>query len=187
MKAENKHTIMVWAIVVLAIMNISTFVTILYHQHQTEPVINSETPKTKLEAVAEKYSGRYFKEQLGFSSEQMDKFREFNRPFRMQAREITLQLADVRKAFLQEIAAPESDTAKLNALSDSIGNMHKQLKKLMFQYCLDIKAICNEEQKTTLMQLFQDIFVNESPMTLPGHGPMKGMKHGMEQGQRKTQ
>lgn len=187
MKAENKHTIMVWAIVVLAIMNISTFVTIMYHQHQAETIIPNDVKKSKLEAVAEKYSGRYFKEQLGFNSEQMDKFREFNRPFRMQAREITLQLADVRKSFLQEIAAPNSDTAKLNALSDSIGEMHKKLKKLMFQYCLDIKAICNDEQKEKLNQLFQDIFINESPMALPGHGPMKGMKKGMGQGQCKSQ
>jgi hypothetical protein len=35
MKAENKHSFMVWAIVVLAIMNVSTLATILYHQYQS--------------------------------------------------------------------------------------------------------------------------------------------------------
>ena len=37
MKPESKNRWMIWAIVILALMNISTIITILYHRHnQTE-------------------------------------------------------------------------------------------------------------------------------------------------------
>jgi hypothetical protein len=79
MKAENKHNLMVWAIVVLAVMNISTLATILYHQYQSGKMeINPVSDQKQLEADAEKFSGRYFRDQLSLSSEQMDRFRDFN-------------------------------------------------------------------------------------------------------------
>jgi hypothetical protein len=34
MKAENKNSMMFWAIVVLAVLNISTIATVLYQRHQ---------------------------------------------------------------------------------------------------------------------------------------------------------
>jgi len=176
MKAENKHTLMVWSIVVLAIMNISTLTTIVYHQYQSGKGIAQK----QLEVDAEKFSGRYFRDQLNLSSDQMDKFREFNRPFRMQARSITIELAEKRKTMLTEMAAPKSDIAKLDALSDSIGNMHSQLKKLTYRYYLDMKGVCNIEQQQKLEQLFNDMFSNDAPMAFPGRGGQHGMRN-MEQ------
>lgn len=179
MKAENKHTLMVWAIVILAMMNISTLLTVVYHQYQSgkEPSSNGMASK-QLEVDAEKFSGRYFRDQLSFSNEQMNKFRDFNRPFRMQAKAITIELAEKRKAMLTEMASQNSDTARLNALSDSIGIMHNMLKKLTYRYYLDIKNICNKVQQKKLEQLFKEMFTNDTPMAFPGRGGKQGMQHG---------
>jgi Spy/CpxP family protein refolding chaperone len=179
MKSENKHNLMVWAIVALAVMNISTLVTILYHQHQSG---KNETgllqdPK-QLEANAGKFSGRYFRDQLNLTNEQMEKFREINSVFRIKARDITIELALKRKQMLVEMAALKNDTSKLNALSDSIGHLHSNLKKITYHYYLEIKSICNPEQQRKLEQLFGEMFTNDAPMGFPGRGGPRGRQQG---------
>jgi Spy/CpxP family protein refolding chaperone len=179
MKAENKHNLMVWAIVVLAVMNISTLATILYHQYQSkETSINTTQAEQQLETNAERFSGRYFRDKLDLNSDQMDKFREFNPVFRQQARAITLELASLRKQMLAEMTAPNSDTSTLNALSDSIGYLHGNLKKLTYKYYLDMKSICNTAQQKQLEQLFSKMFTNDAPMGFPGKGGRGGGQHG---------
>jgi Spy/CpxP family protein refolding chaperone len=175
MKEENKRSIMVWAIVVLAVMNVTTLATLLYHQYRSGI---SVTGTKQLEANTEKFSGRYFRDQLHLSSDQVDKFREVNQGFRPQARAITMELAQKRNQMLVEMASVKSDTAKLNMLSDSIGYLHSRLKKLTYKYYLDIKDICNKEQQQKLEQLVREMFVNDAPMGFPGKGGMHGMGPG---------
>ena len=181
MKAKNKNTLMIWTIIVLVILNVSTWITIVYHQVQSSKMQTRNGIETKQPgANTEKFTGRYFRDQLNLSIEQMDKFREFNHPFRMEARDITLQLAEKRKAMLLEMVAPKSDTSKLNALSDSIGKLHSELKKISYGYYLNIKALCNKEQQIKLEQLFNDMFSNDAPMAFPGRGGMHGMQKKMQ-------
>ena len=164
MKTENKDTLMVWAIVILAIMNISTVATIMYHKYKSGKVETiAVSDQKQLEANSEKFSGRYFRDQLNLNGEQMDKFKEINPVFRPKARSITIELAQKRKQMLIEMAAAKSDTLRLNALSDSIGQLHSNLKKITFQYYLEIKNICDPEQQQKLEQLFGESLVNISP------------------------
>ena len=175
MKAENKHSLMVWAIVILAVMNISTGITIAYHQRQSKKMeMNPATDQKQLEANSEKFSGRYFRDQLNLNNEQMDKFREMNPIFRPKARDITIELVHKRKQMLFEMAAVKSDTSRLNALSDSIGILHRNLKIITYRYYLDIKGICDLEQQKKLEQLFGDMFTNDAPMGFPGKGGPRG-------------
>lgn len=171
MKTENKRSGMIWAIVVLAVMNLSTLGTILYHQYQSDkPAANPEEAQKQLETDAEKFSGRYFRDKLNLDGNQMERFRAINPVFRQQARAITEELASMRKQMLAEMAAANSDTTKLNALSDAIGQLHSQLKKITYQYYLDLKSICNTEQQKQLEQLFTEMFTNDASMSFPGKG-----------------
>lgn len=179
MKTENKHTLLIWAIVVLALMNISTLVTILYNRSRTA---TSEAESVKgqkqLEADSEKFSGRYFRDELKLNDEQMDKFREINPTFRSKARMITFELTEKRKQMLLEMSDVNSDTLRLNALSDSIGQLHSNLKKLTYRYYMAVKAICDTEQQKKLEQLFGEVFTNDAPMGHPGIGGPKGRQQG---------
>jgi Spy/CpxP family protein refolding chaperone len=179
MKTENKYSLMIWAIAILAIMNISTLMTLLYHKYQsdTTETISASDPK-QLETDSEKFSGRYFRDQLNLSREQMDKFREINPAFRPKARDITIELATRRKQMLIEMAATKSDTIRLNALSDSIGQLHSNLKKITYQYYLEIKNICDPEQQLKLEQIFGEMFNKDSQMGYPGRGRQRGMQQG---------
>lgn len=180
MKAETKQNLMAWAIVALVLMNISTLLTIVYHQRQTNKVEVTPASEKTLEANAESFSGRYFHDQLNLNSEQTDKFRLLNPAFRPKARKITLELAQIRKQMLREMSAEKSDTARLNALSDSIGYLHTNLKKITYNYYLDIKSFCNPEQKQKLEKLFEEMFTNDAPMGFSGNGGQKRWQGGRQ-------
>lgn len=171
MKTIKNQSWMVWAIVFLAVLNISTLATILIHQNQSKtPVANTSANQRQLEVDAEAFSGRYFRDKLQLDSEQMNRFRTFNPIFRSQARAITVELGRLRREMLTEMSAAKSDTLRLAKLSDSIGNLHRDLKLLTYRYYLDIKTMCNPSQQNQLQILFSTMFTNDAPMSFPGRG-----------------
>lgn len=178
MNTDKKHRTLIWAIVILAVMNISTLSTIGYHVYLSNKA-QEQTPTSQkqLETDAVKFSGQYFRDQLGFSSSQMDEFRDFNRPFRQQTHAITEELANKRTQMLSEMTAATSDTAKLNQLSEEIGILHSNLKKLTFQYYVNIKSISSPEQQQKLEKLFKDLFINDQSLQGPGRGMQRGWRH----------
>jgi hypothetical protein len=151
----------------------------LYHKYQSDKTetVSTSDPK-QLETDSEKFSGRYFRDQLNLNSEQMDIFREMNPVFRPKARYITIELAEKRKQMLVEMSAVNSDTTRLNALSDSIGQLHSDLKKITYRYYLEIKGICSPDQQRKLEQIFGEMFTNDSQLGSPGSGGPRGRQQG---------
>lgn len=156
---ENRYRWMIWAIVVLAVMNISTLITILVQgrnsRNTSVPVISE---KVQSEGPSVQFSGRYFRDQLNLNSDQMAEFSKFNPEFRNNVRRINISLAKIRQQMISEMAAEKTDTVKLNMLSDSIGYLHADLKKLTFGYYLDFKRICDKDQQAKLEMLFGGMF-----------------------------
>jgi Spy/CpxP family protein refolding chaperone len=177
MKADNKNQLIIWAIVILAVMNVSTIATILYRKYQPEKTI-TVTDQKQLEADSEKFSGRYFRDKLNLNREQMDKFWNMNHIFRPIARDITIELTQKRKQMLIEMSASVNDTIKLNALSDSIGQLHSDLKKVTYKYYIEIKTICDTVQQRKLKELFGEMFTNDSQLGFQGSGGQKVRQQG---------
>ena len=171
MKAETKQKLMMWAIVFLALMNISTILTVLYSRNQTSKLSN--TPKeTTSESVSARFSGRYFRDQLDFNQQQMSRFHEFNPVFRSKVRRINSELAGQRYRMLVEMSAGSVDTVRLNQLCDSIGYMHACLKKHTYRYYLELKNICDKQQNEILEQLFGEMFAGDVQIVPHGQGQM---------------
>jgi hypothetical protein len=179
MKAGNKNRWMVWAIIALALLNITTLITVVYNKNQVteqEPVTAPDSLKSENASVL--YSGRYFRDELNLSEEQMNKFSQFNPEFRQEVRAINLKLADKRHEMLIEMAEKNSDKNRLNILSDSIGYLHASLKKVTYMYYLNFKNICNQEQQKKLEQLFGEMFNSDIPMGQNGRGGQGGRRYG---------
>lgn len=164
---------MIWAIIILALMNISTFITILIHSNRTPEESHPQwSEQVSAENASLQYSGRYFRDQLGLNREQMSRFSEFNPEFRRNVRDINISLETIRLEMITEMANETSDTLKLNQLSDSIGHLHADLKKLTYKYYFDFKNICNEEQQQKLEELFMGMFSTDDQMVHYGpRGP----------------
>ncbi|MBK7710890.1 MAG: hypothetical protein IPJ37_08040 [Bacteroidales bacterium] len=181
MKAANKNNWMVWAIAVLAIMNLATLITIVYHKNNSSDKELVVIPdQSQSESTSVNYSGRYFKDELNLSGEQMKSFSEFNPEFRRNVMAINQSLDMKRHEMLVEMAEENCDTNRLNLLSDSIGYLHARLKKQTYLYYLDFKRICNEEQQKKLEQLFGEIFNSDIQMVKQGRGVQGGRRYGRQ-------
>lgn len=180
MKTENKRSWMVWVIAVLVVMNLTTILTVLYNRSKLSEDKEVSAPAPGMtESSSIKYSGRYFREVLGLSMEQMKKFAEFNPEFRQKVKAINWDLADKRHDMLNEMAKKGCDTNRLNALSDSIGYLHATLKKSTYMYYLSFKNICNQEQQKKLEQLFDEMFNADTPMGRNGMDVRGGRRFGI--------
>lgn len=167
---------LIWIVVLLLIMNISAVFTMLYHKKQERRV---ETPFIAADpelAESMRYSGRWFRDELGLSGEQMREFSQFNPVFRQKLRSINIELNNVKMEMLNEMKAENSDKTRLDMLSDSIGALHSELKKVTYSYYLDFKKILNPEQQEKLDLIFAGMFRGEIPAGGPGRGMQRGRR-----------
>lgn len=181
MRTERRYPWMIWAIVALALMNVTTFATILVRTDRTVKSGLSRLPEqTESESSSVRYSGRYFRDHLNLTRQQMSRFTEFNPEFRKNAREINISLAGLRQQMMMEMATETSDTMKLNEISDSIGRLHSRLKKITWEYYLDFKEICNKDQEAKLEEIFASMFTVDDQEFR--HGP-RGFRNPPGRGQ----
>ena len=179
MKAVIKNNWMVWAIAVLAVMNLATLITIVYHRNKfAGNEIVAMPDQVKSENTSVRYSGRYFRDELNLGNDQMKKFSEFNPEFRQKVMSINQSLDKKRQEMLAEMADKNCDTNRLNLLSDSIGYLHASLKKQTYLYYMNFKRICNEEQQKKLEQLFGEMFSSDTQMGQHGRGSQGGRRYG---------
>ena len=110
----------------------------------------------------------------------MSRFVEFNPAFRENVRNINMDLNLLRQKMLSEMAAENCDTIRLNTLSDSIGILHANLKKVTYKYYIDIKNICDQQQQEKLEQLFGGMFASDGRMGQYGKGGQQGRRRGRQ-------
>lgn len=176
---EKRQSILILTVVALIILNISTLGTILYQRHR-EVKKSQETGQEGMTMKGqENFSGRYFRERLNLSNEQMNEFQKFNPGFRKEAREINARLMELRSRMLEEMAKKESDINILNSLSDSIGLFHSSLKKITFRYYLNLKNICTDSQEQQLEELFTETFSSDVQRGYRNRFRNRGRMNGM--------
>jgi len=154
----NKNTILIWTVVTLLILNMSTIATILYHNYQEkiekQDIILDNEGQNPL-------NGRYFRQTLGFTNSQMKVFRDVNHEFRPNANNIIMKIDSLKSEMFAEIKKPVSDTVKLNTLALETGYLHAELKRETNRFYLKIKAVCTPEQLEKLQDAFSPLFRNE--------------------------
>lgn len=176
----------IWAALLLLILNIAAISTILYHRKQEKVAEELVQRRFASDSLAMKYSGRWFRNELGLTSEQMREFQRFNPSFRQKVRNINFELGEKRRFMLDEMSAENVDTARLNILADSIGSLHSDLKKATYTYYLEFKKMTSPEQQEKLRQLFSRMFEGEVPAG-PGRGMQGGGRFGMRRGRIQNQ
>lgn len=154
----NKIKILQWLIALLLLLNLSTIASIAYHKYQdktdTDILISDAESQRRL-------NGRYFRQTLGFDNEQMEAFREANRAFQPEANAIISDIDSLKNDIFAELKQENPDTAKLNQLSENIGNQHSKLKMETNLFYLKIKEVCNSTQKEQLNEVFSPLFRNQ--------------------------
>ena len=166
MQTNNK--ILISVIVFLAILNLSTIITIVYHLNSPENSKNIVLDKQV--NIPDKRLGRFFKEQLNLTPQQHVQFRTFRQNFHHNANGITNRLQLKRNEFMIELEKDTSETETLNSMAAEIGNLHTELKHITFAYYIQMKDICTKEQQKKLHDIFWSMMncddENEIPSSL---------------------
>lgn len=162
MKSNPKT--LIWIIVILFITNISTIGTIIYNKRNHQKF--QKTNHFEQINVPNNHLGRFFREELNLNYEQHQKFRNLRQNFHSNAIELTNKMQSKRNEIVCELGSEEADTAKLNQLANDIGELHKSLKYLTFNYYLDMKNICNTKQQQKLYEIFKLIVTNNGEINM---------------------
>lgn len=164
-----KRETLIWIIMILAVLNIATIATIVFHYYQSNVASQSLGVYSSQysEKGVQQYNGRSFRDALGLDQEQMQQFRIVNQCFRDEGRSISFQLNQLRQDMLAGLEAPSPDTTQLNRLSDSVGILHAKLKRLTYRYYLDLQGICHPDQQGKLKLLFESAFRSDHPAGNP--------------------
>jgi hypothetical protein len=169
---------MTLAIIVLVLLNVSTVVTVIFtRQNNSGGSIQQVTYQDASQITSARYSGRYFRDQLGLDKRQMEKFREINPVFRKKIMEINQDLDHLRGNMLEEMARDKCNCSRLDIMADSIGSLHAKLKKITYQYYLDLKEICDQQQQEKLEKIFNEMFVSDFRQGRYGKGNQSGRRN----------
>jgi len=161
----HTESILIWIIAILAITNISTLGTILYRSHYQEAIVQISPPESI--DIPESYLGRFFRDELNLNYEQHQQFRNFRQNFHNQANIITRKMQAKRNEFMLELGKGKSDTVHLQRLAKEIGALHADLKHLTFEFYLEMKYICTDEQKEKLFQIFSSMTDQGAEIKMP--------------------
>jgi Spy/CpxP family protein refolding chaperone len=174
MTKDQKYKVLYWAVILLALLNVSTIATILLNRDNTPPedtiIIDPESSPL---------SGRYLRSELDFSNAQMDFYREESRDFRHKANDIIHRLNLYKQKLYEEIHNPTPSRSNTRLYSDSIGIAHSQLKQVTTDFYLRLKENCTPEQQQKLHEIFAPIF-RDNP-TMRGSGSGRGRRYGQPQ------
>lgn len=162
MRTESKIRWMTLAIIILVLLNVSTIATVLYSRSNSSGAASQGSGDQSISQItSEKYSGKYFRDQLGFNKRQMAEFREINPAFRKDVMDINTRLENLRGGMLNEMACDSCKCRRLDMIADSIGALHATLKKATYKYYLDLKNICDPQQQQKLEKIFSEMFVGD--------------------------
>jgi hypothetical protein len=139
-----------------------------YHKQQDKKAAQQMNEST-IEMPAQQRT-RFFREQLGLSTEQVNVFRDLNRSYNRQAHQITVELENLRLKMVKELGAKQPDEKRLSEISSDIGNLHAELKQITIDYYLAMKIECDETQQKKLNEIFMSTLKKNEDVDLPQRG-----------------
>jgi 3-methyladenine DNA glycosylase AlkC len=137
-----------------------------YHKHEDKKQAEL-LEEINIEMPAQQRT-KFFREELDLQAEQVNKFRDWNREFNRTGWSITHELEDLRVEMIVELGKENPDQNKLETISNDIGKLHSELKKVTIDYYMNMKAECNEAQQQKLNQIFMSMLKKNEDVKLPG-------------------
>ena len=168
MKTGTRQSTLIWIIIILLATNLATIGSFLYRRYSETQQVENEDAAVSVQVPTEQRT-RFFREQLDLSSSQVDEFRFINRHFNRSANPITAELETLRSRMVDELGKEKHDTTALNRITERIGELHTDLKEETIEFYINMKNVCDEEQKVKLYELFKAMLDPEGQVGLPEH------------------
>jgi len=158
MDFQKKNRFMLWTIVVLLILNISTLALLWFGLlKRPKPLPPPGTHERLLEGI------RFLEKELNLSEKQIQQFIESRNKHAEQAKGIHDKIHHLKKQILDELFKSAPDSVIFQKLSHAIGNHQSELEQLLIEHFLELKSYCRPEQQEKLKGLFFDLALMSRP------------------------
>jgi hypothetical protein len=152
MNQEYKIKMLVMAVIALALLNITTILTVFLKQNQ-------ESGRVMGKMIDEKevnYKGHFFTFYLQFDSLQVERFKEVNEYYLMHKRRYSESIGELTVDLAGHINSKGAREGEFPYYKSIIEN-HRQLKYENYKFYIAVRDICNETQKELLDSFFSSI------------------------------
>ena len=171
MKTELRSRILIWSVIFLSLLNISTIGTIYFSNRANSSALEESIV---IDPESSPLNGRYLRQELNFNHQQVEMFREESREFRQSANGVIEKMNRYKSLLFDEIHSENPDRLKTKEYSDSIGHAHSQLKELTVDLYLEIRKCCTPEQAEKLEKIFSPLFRDNPQIRGAGQGQGHG-------------
>ena len=151
-------------IVFLLVTNITTIIT--YRNHLAEEQRIGEYR----EDLPESRIGPYLRDVLELNENQMEEFRTFRRTYNRSVNRLLNEMQGVRDEMVEVLKSKQPNRTKLDNLAADLGQKHKELKGLTFDYYFNMQSVLAEEQKELMVDIFQAMLTEQGYAKTPEHG-----------------
>ena len=155
-------------IIVLVVINILSL-TFIWYREMHRPKL--PPPQPGREDV-----GRFIKDQLNLNNEQKTQFDKYMKKHADVTREMNNKIGELKKEILIEAFNPNSDTNKVNDLTQKIGKIQGDYEKFLYEHFQKLASVCNPEQKEKLKNIFLSSFGPKDRPEIPPPGHREGMR-----------
>ncbi len=147
----NKTRLLIWIIIILVAVNVAAIVSGLVFSSERKNRFPARTD------IPFNQRADVFRGQLDLNDSQKQSFTIFNREFNQRAREITGKMNSFRIQMVEEMAATNPDSARIDSICVRIGMLHTELKRATVDYYMKMKSVCTSEQQLELNRFFERI------------------------------
>ncbi len=178
MERDTKYKILYWAVIFLALLNISTIATIFINSKQNA----LEEDSIIIDPESSPLSGRYIKSELGLDQSQLEFYRNESRQFRHYANEEINNLNFYKNKLSQEMHKETPNRNLTRIYSDSIGIAHANLKEITTDFYLKLRQNCTPSQAQKLEKIFDPLF--KENLNMHGNGKNRESRRNRQSNQR---
>lgn len=152
MEFQKKNNMMIWAITVLLIMNITTLALLWFSQFKKpKPFPPPGTQDSLIEGV------RFLEKELNLTEMQIKQFIDSRNRHATKSKEIQDKIHQLKRQILDELFKSAPDSVKIQKLSNEIGQQQIEFERYLFEHFLELKSYCRPEQQEKLKLFFYDV------------------------------
>lgn len=149
-------------IIILIVLNLTIIISFLIQSTSINKRLPGKMPAMQDRAMMG--MNRYFVEELELDNIQIKEFVKLRIEFQKEGRKTREKINSERIKFIKELSKDNPDSDKIESIATNIGLYHKDLKLITSSYYLNLKEICNDDQKEKLTKVFLEL---SKPMEVP--------------------
>ena len=152
-------------VLIVFLLGINIAVIITYRTH----LKNDEKALEQVEDIPPRQFGIFIAQELQLDDAQQGKFRDFRRIYNRSANRTLMAMNGVRNRMARELRSVDPNREELDKLAGELGEMHKTLKILTFDYYCNMQSVLRPDQQEKLSVLFQSML--SAPVYGSGRNP----------------